>query len=75
MRPSGLSDGEAGRQLVCELDVPAASTAGHDLATVVQACGPGAGTEVGTESPLPPLLIGLRLSLMLDNLTLQPALC
>jgi hypothetical protein len=58
---------------VCELDVPAASTAGDDLATVVQAFGPGAGTEAGTESPLPPLLIGLRLSLMLDNLTLQPA--
>jgi hypothetical protein len=58
---------------VCELDAPAASTAEHDLATVVQACGSGAGTEAGTESPLPPLLRRLRLSPMLDSLTLQPA--
>jgi hypothetical protein len=58
---------------VCELDAPVASTAEHDLATLVQACGSGAGTEAGTESPLPPLLRGLRLSPMLDSLTLQPA--
>jgi hypothetical protein len=71
MRPSGQSDGGRGTGRPAGVRARCAGRVhcGHELATVVQACGSGAGTE----APLSPLLRGLRLSPMLDSLTLQPA--